>query len=58
MKAVQLGSLITDILLERGLFEIRARWRIDLMDLSASCSSGANDLHLVFFICRWLGGLK
>lgn len=48
MKALQLGSLRTNILLNQGLFEIRAHWHIDLMDLSANCSSGVNDLHLVF----------
>lgn len=48
MKAFQLGSLIANILLEEGLLETRAHWHIDLMDLSANCSSSANDLHLVF----------
>lgn len=36
MKAFQLDSLIMNILLEEGLFEIRAHWHIDLMDLSAN----------------------
>lgn len=55
MKAFQLGSIITNILLlalQEGPFETRARWHIDLMDLSANCSSRlsarVSDLHLVF----------
>lgn len=52
MKALQLGSLIMNILLEEGLFEMRAHWHIELMDYQLAAPPALTIYTWSFY--RWL----